>query len=79
MASYSVDTRGEIPTLIRWECPYIYTFSPLDPGEWVESPGKASMFWGQGDFVWYDDITEEEALKYMDQIRAAVKKNRQGG
>jgi len=31
MASYSVDTRGEIPTLIRWECPYIYTFCPLEP------------------------------------------------
>ena len=37
------------------------------------------MFWGQGDFVWYDDITEEEALKYMDQIRATVKKNTEGG
>ena len=78
MASYSVDTRGEIPTLIRWECPYIYTFSPLEPGEWVESPGKASMVWGQGDFVWYDDISEAEALKYMEQIRKAVK-NRKGG
>ena len=33
MASYSVDTRGEIPTQVRWECPYIYTFSPLDLGE----------------------------------------------
>ena len=31
------------------------------------------MFWGQGDFVWYDDMTEEEALKCMEQIRKAVK------
>jgi len=47
--------------------------------EWVESPGKASMFWGQGDFVWYDDISEEEAQKYMDQIRKAVNKTGEGG
>ena len=45
----------------------------MKPGEWVESPEQASMFWGQGDFVWYDDMTEEEALKCMEQIRKAVK------
>ena len=69
MGDYAVDRRDSIPTLIRWAAPYIYTFDPSVEGEWVESPGKRSMLWDQGDFVWYDDISDEEAEKYMAQIR----------
>lgn len=51
MAEYSVDTRFSVPTLIRWDSPDIYTFDPTVEGEWRLSPGKASMLWGEGDFV----------------------------
>ncbi len=73
MAEYSVDTRSSVPTLIRWDSPDIYTFDPTVEGEWRLSPGKASMLWGEGDFVWYDDISNKEAEKYMELIRRSVK------
>ena len=74
MASYAVNLIYETPILIRWASPYVYTFDPSVEGEWRESPGKVSMFWGQGDFNWYDDISDEEAEKYMKQIREAYRK-----
>ncbi len=73
MARYSVDTRFGFPILIRWECPDVFTFDPAVEGEWRESPEKASMLWGQGDFIWYDDISDKEAAKYMEEIRQRAK------
>jgi len=73
MAAYSVDTRGRHPVLIRWDSPYIWTFDPGVEGEWRMSPEKDDMFRGQGDWVWYDDISDDEAEKYMEQIRTAYR------
>ena len=73
MARYSVDTRFGYPILIRRECPDIFTFDPAVEGEWRESPEKASMLLGQDDFIWYDDISDKEAAKYIEEIRQRAK------
>lgn len=66
---YSVRTDFGFPVLIRYHHGAVETFDPGEPGEWRRSPTKDSILYGGGDFVWYDDITEEEAKKYMEQIR----------
>ena len=66
---YSVRKDGAYPILIRYKYGAVETFDPDEPGEWRRSPTKDSILIGGGDFVWYDDITEEEAMKYADQIR----------
>ena len=69
MAKYAADTRDDIPTVIRWDWPCVWTFDPIMEGEWRPSPGKGEMYWGQGDWVWYDEISDAEAERYMEQIR----------
>ena len=69
---YSVRTDGrKVPVLIRYRNGEVETFDPSVAGEWRRSPTKDSILYGGGDFVWYDDITEEEAMKYADRIREA--------
>ena len=70
---YSVKTEGGL-VLIRYANGAVETFSPSTPGEWRRTPIKDNILNGGGDFVWYDDITEEEAMKYADRIRQAYNK-----
>lgn len=70
---YSVRTDFETPILIRYKYGQVETFDPRVPGEWRRTPGKDNILIGGGDFVWYDDITEEKAMEYMDKIREDVK------
>lgn len=74
MSSYSVSKKLGFPVLIRWDNPNIWTFDPRVEGEWRLSPEKSEMLWGQGDWVWYDDISEEEAMKYMEEMREEYRK-----
>ena len=65
---YMVDKRG--PDLVRVGSDHVFRrYSPGDPKEWTESKFLDALAWGGGDWVWYDDITEEEAMQYMEQIR----------
>lgn len=70
---YSVRTDHGYPVLIRYKYGEVETFDPSEPNEWRRSPTKDSILYGGGDCVWYDEITEQEALKYMEQIRAEAK------
>ena len=63
---YSVRTDFGFPILIRYHNGEVETFRP---DGWERTPGKDSILNGGGDFVWYDDISEEEAVNYMKQIR----------
>lgn len=68
--SYMVDTRGKKPDLVRVGPDRVFErYEPNDPKEWKGSKFLDALAWGGGDFVWYDDITEEEAENYMKQIR----------
>ena len=63
---YSVRTDFGFPILIRFANYAVETYRK--DGVWERTPGKDSILIGEGDFVWYDDITEEEAEKYMAEI-----------
>ena len=66
---YMVDKSGNKPDLIRIGSDLVYRrYEPLEPGQWTESKFLDAMFWGGGSFMDFDDITEEEAKKYMEQI-----------
>lgn len=72
---YMVDTRDEkYPGLFRYKSGEVEMFSPLVQGEWVRTPGRDSVLFGEGDFVWFDDIPEEDVPKYMEIIRRNVAK-----
>ena len=68
--AYMVDTRGSKPDLVRVGNDGVFRrYNPSDPKVWTESKFLDAFAWGGGDFVWYDDITEEEAKKYMEKIK----------
>lgn len=67
---YAVRTaETKIPVLIRFTQGQVETFNPEAEGEWERTPLKDAILRGGGDFVWYDDISEAEAKRFMDQIR----------
>ncbi len=70
---YMVDKSGPIPVLIRFQYGAVETFYPNEPGEWKRTPLKDSILEGGGNFVWYDDISEDQVEYYMDLIRKARK------
>ncbi len=67
--AYMVRKDFGVPVLIRFRYAAAETFDPDVPGEWRRSPGKDSIIEGSGDWVWYDDISAEEAEIYADRIR----------
>ena len=72
---YLVDTTiPNYPGLIRMSAGSIQAFHPAKPGEWEESPNLYAMWYGGGPFMDYDDVSEEEAKKYMEIIRNNVRK-----
>ena len=68
---YMVRKDDDCPILIRFKNGAVETFRPKEPGEWVRTPVKDSILSGGGDFVWYDDVPEEDVEYYMDIIRKA--------
>ena len=68
---YMVRTDGPKPSLVRvGEDRVFRRYDPRVPGKWEGSKFLDAFAWGGGDFVWYDDIDEDEALEYMKQIDA---------
>ena len=71
--SYLVDTRWPFPRLVRASVlEGFQLFVPGNPDRWENRKSLDALGWGGGDSVWYDDITEEEAMKYMDEIRESA-------
>ena len=70
---YMVDTRGPIPDLVRARGGVFERYTPEEETEWSRSKFLDSFAWGGGDFVWYDNITEEKAKEYMEKIRSLRK------
>ena len=72
---YMVDTRGRKPDLVRCINGVFERYDPTVPGEWKRSEFLDAMAHGGGDYVWFDDISEEAAKKYMKEIKDFVSKN----
>lgn len=70
---YMVNKDRKCPVLIRFKYGAVETFRPNAEGEWVRTPIKDNILNGGGDFVWYDDIPEEEVEYYKDLICKAYK------
>lgn len=68
--SFMVDTRFRKPDLVRAGPDGFKRYDPRDPEKWTGSKFLDAFAWGGGDFVWYDDISEEEAAEYMKKIDA---------
>ncbi len=67
---YMVKTGGRMPVLCRYKDGRVYTYYPEQPEPWTRTPAKDAVLFGDGDFAFYDDITEEEAEAYAEEIRA---------
>jgi hypothetical protein len=67
---YMVDTRGSKPDLVRNVNGVFERYDPGVPGKWKGSRFLDEFAWGGGDFVWYDDISEQKAREYMAEIDA---------
>lgn len=57
---YAVWRDDDWISLIRYNSEGVETFYG-DTGGWERTPNKDNMLTGGGDFVWYDEITPEEA------------------
>lgn len=68
-ASYMVDTRGPKPDLVKYEDGIFMRYDPHVPGEWKRSEFLDSMAHGGGDWVWFDDISDEKAEEYKAKIK----------
>ena len=69
MVKYMVDKSGPKPDLVRAENGVFERYDPRVEGEWEGSKFLDAFAWGGGDFVWYDDIPEEDVEFYKDKIR----------
>ena len=68
---YSVRTDFGFPILIRYKNHEVELYRA--DGKWERDPGLDSILIGEGDFVWYDDIDEATAMKYMKEISKNAK------
>ena len=68
---YMIRKDDDFLVLIRFKNGEVETFRPKEPGEWVRTPTKDSILEGSGDWVWYDDVPEEDVEFWMDKIRKA--------
>ena len=74
--SYMVDTRHDIPIVVRSSVESGFErYDPSSPEHWHGSKFLDAFAWGGGDFVWYDDIPEKEAMKYIAKIDKAYAAN----
>ena len=67
--SYMVSTEGDKPDLIRSSVQDGFQrYDPRIPEKWKGSKFLDSFAWGGGDWIWYDDVSEEKAKEYMMEI-----------
>jgi len=59
-------------SLIRYNKEGVWTFYG-ESARWERTPEKDNILSGGGDFVWYDEISEEEAKKVAVEIIKAYK------
>ena len=64
---YAVWRDGGVPTLIRYKNGEVFTFYGSTES-WERTPNKDNILVGDGDFVWYDEISEDEAKRVAVQI-----------
>lgn len=69
-----MDTRGRKPDLVRYSKDGYERYTPDRETEWSRSRFLDALAWGGGDFVWYDEIGEVKAKKYMAEIREFLRK-----
>lgn len=68
MASYMVSLRGKKPDLVRADDDGFKRYDPRTQEKWTGSKFLDAFAWGGGDWIWYDDVSEDEAKEYMKQI-----------
>lgn len=67
---YMVDTRDEIPDVVRSSAERGFErYDPSSPDHWHGSKFLDAFAWGGDDWVYYDDISEEKAMEYIKQIQ----------
>lgn len=74
---YMVRTDKAVPWLIRFGDAGAEAFH--FPGKWEPAPHLNSIRYGQGAFMDYDDISEQEAMKYQTQIQGHYDKMKAKG
>ena len=72
--AYMIRKDEPLLVLIRFKGGKCETFRPNVPGEWERTPVKDSIIEGNGDWVWYDDVPDEDVEFYMDKIRERYRK-----
>ena len=65
---YMVDTRGPKPDLVRCSKDVFERYTPNRETPWSRSKFLDEFAWGGGDFIYFDDICEADAEKYMSEI-----------
>lgn len=68
MASYMVALRGKKPDLVRADDDGFKRYDPRTSEKWVGSKFLDAFAWGGSDWLFYDDISENEAKNYMKEI-----------
>ena len=76
---YMVDAREPKPDLVRSKDGVFERYDPRAPGKWVRSKFLDAFGWGGDDFVWYDNVSEREAARYMAEIDAFWKGKEENG
>ena len=59
---------------IRFKHGMCESFDPSVEGEWRRSPAKDSIIEGKGDWVWYDDVPDEDVEFWTDKVRSIYEK-----
>jgi hypothetical protein len=70
---YQYQVWPERRMLIRLSSECTELFCPCKDVEWQRAPHLDAIRYGGGDFVWYQSISEAEAMQYMDAFREAAK------
>ena len=72
---YAVRRDDGILSLIRYRNGEVFTFYG-DIANWERTPNRDNILSGGGDFVWYDEISEEEAKNVaMEIVKSYKEKN----
>ena len=70
---YMIRKHEVLPALIRFKNGAVETYRPWESDEWVRTPVKDSILEGSGDWVWYDDVPDEDVEFWMEKIRKACR------
>lgn len=69
---YEYQVWPERRMLVRLSTDGAEMFCPCRDVEWQSAPHLDAIRFGGGDFVWYQPVSEAEALRYMDTFREAA-------